>query len=305
MKSKNTHEVIIVGGSVAGLSAALILGRSLRSVLVVDSGEPCNRQTSHSHSFMTRDGVPPAQLNALARGQALAYPTVELLSDKVVAIKRENTGFSVTTEQSQHFTARKILLATGVYDIMPAIDGFAECWGRSVLHCPYCHGYEVKNEPLGVMINGDHAREYAVIIRHWSKNITLFTNGPATFDETQRRTLQNLGVPLVETPLVSIEHQNGMMTAVHFQDGSRVALSALFAPVTTRQHSDLAEQLGCDLTPTGLLVASAFGETNVPGVFAAGDNSSPMRQLVVASAAGSTAGAFLNRELVNESITGI
>lgn len=305
MKSKNTYDVVIVGGSVAGLSAALILGRSLRDVLVVDSGEPCNRQTPHSHSFMTRDGVPPAQLNALAREQALAYPTVELLSDKVVAISRKNDEFSITTEQNQTFIARKILLATGVYDIMPNIEGFAECWGRSVFHCPYCHGYEVKNEPLGVMINGDHAREYAGIIRHWSKNITLFTNGPATFDDTQRTKLQNLGVPLIETTLVSLDHQNGMLTAVQLQDGSRVNLSALFAPVYTRQHADLAQQLGCDLTPAGLIAVSAFGETNVPGVFAAGDNSSPMRQLVAASAAGSTAGSFLNRELVNEAIAGI
>ncbi len=215
------------------------------------------------------------------------------------------TGFSVTTEQGQHFTARKILLATGVYDIMPAIEGFAECWGRSVLHCPYCHGYEVKNEPLGVMINGDHATEYAGLIRHWSRNLTLFTNGPATLDETQRTTLQNLGLHLVETPLLNIDHQNGMMTAVQLQDGSRVTLSALFAPVPTRQHSDLAQQLGCELTPTGLIAVSPFGETNIPGVFAAGDNSSPMRQLVVASAAGTTAGAFLNRELVNETIAEI
>ena len=305
MRSKNTYDVIIVGGSVAGLSAALILGRSLRDVLVIDSGEPCNRQTPHSHSFMTRDGVPPAQLAALAREQALAYPTVGLLSDKVVAISRESDGFSLTTEQTQQFTTRKILLATGVYDIMPDIEGFAECWGRSVLHCPYCHGYEVKNEPLGVLINGDHTAEYAGLIQHWSGNLTLFTNGLATFDETQRTALQNLGVPFIETPLVSIDHQNGMMTAIQLQDGSQVPLSALFGPVPTRQHADLAQQLGCEFTPAGLIAVSAFGETNVPGVFAAGDNSSPMRQLVAASAAGSTAGTFLNRELVNESIAGI
>jgi thioredoxin reductase len=294
-----------VGGSVAGLSAALILGRSLRNVLVIDSGEPCNRQTPHSHSFMTRDGVAPHQLTALAREQALAYPTVAFLSDTVTVISQETGGFRVTTEHRQQFTARKILLATGVYDIMPAIEGFAECWGRSVLHCPYCHGYEVKNEPLGVMINGDHADEYTGLIRHWSNKLTLFTDGPATLNDTQRATIQSLGVPLVETPLVGIDHQNGMMTAVQLQDGNQIALSALFAPVPTRQHSELAQQLGCDLTPTGLIAVSAFGETNVPGVFAAGDNSSPMRQLVVASAAGSTAGAFLNRALVNETITEI
>ena len=188
---------------------------------------------------------------------------------------------------------------------MPAIEGFAECWGRSILHCPYCHGYEVKNEPLGVMINGEYAGEYAGLIRHWSRNLTFFTNGPAALPDEQRTTLRHMRIPVVEVPLVSIAHQNGMMTAIHLQDGSRMDLSALFAPVYTRQHSDLAQQLGCELTPMGLVVVDAFGKTRVPGVFAAGDNSSPMRQLAVASAAGTTAGAFLNRELVNETIAGI
>lgn len=302
MKTDNNYEAIIVGGSAAGLSAALILGRSMRKVLVIDSGKPCNRQTPHSHSFMTRDGVTPTELTTIARDQALAYPTVGIVDDEVISISREDDDFRVSTANGPAYQARKILLATGVKDLMPDIGGFAECWGRSVLHCPYCHGYEVKNQPMGVMINGDHADEYAGLIRHWSKDIRLFTNGPAIFSDAQRKTLSRLNIPVIETPIGRLDHREGMLTAVVLQDGNRVEMTALFAPVPTRLHSDLAPSSGCDLTAAGLIAVSPFGETSVPGVFAAGDNSSFMRQVVTASAAGNTAGAWLNKELVSEEI---
>ncbi len=303
MKTENNYDALIVGGSVAGLSAALILGRSLRSVLVIDGGEPCNRQTPHSHSFMTRDGASPSQLSNIAREQALAYPTVEIMNGEVVSIIRKDDGFGVSTSQGLVYRARKILLATGVKDLMPDIEGFAECWGRSVLHCPYCHGYEVKNEPMGVMIDGEHAAEYAGLIRHWSKNLTLFTNGPSTLSDVQRGTISRLNIPMVENPVVRLNHKEGMITSLEWQNGSRVELNALFAPVPTRLHSDLTLSLGCELTPTGLIAVSQFGETNVPGVFAAGDNSSPLRQVVMASAAGNIAGAFMNKEMVGEEVS--
>ncbi|WP_018621563.1 NAD(P)/FAD-dependent oxidoreductase [Spirosoma luteum] len=302
MDTQTEYDVVIVGGSVAGLSAALVLGRSLRRVLVVDSGKPCNRQTPHSHSFMTRDGETPAQLTSLAREQALAYPTVQYLNGRVTTLSKNADGFALTTDSQTRIKARKVLLATGLEDIMSPIDGFAESWGVSVLHCPYCHGYEVRNQPLGVLITGEHTADYVGLIHHWSQNLTLFTNGSATLTDDQRGTISRLNVPIIETPIAQIKHEQGLMNAVMLQDGSQVDLTALFAPVPFRQHSDLAQQLGCTLTSTGLIQVTIVGQTNVPGLFAAGDNSSPMRQLAVASANGVAAGAGINRELVTEEV---
>ena len=302
MDIQTEYDVVIVGGSVAGLSAALVLGRSLRTVLVIDSGKPCNRQTPHSHSFMTRDGVPPSQLTAIAREQALAYPTVQYRNGRIDTLSKNDNGFSLLTDDNTTIKARRVLLATGLEDIMPPIDGFAECWAISVLHCPYCHGYEVRNQSLGVLVSGEHTVDYVGLIRHWSTKITFFTNGSGTITDEQRSLINRLDVPIIETPVSRLRHQNGLLSALELQDGNHIELTALFAPMPFRQHSDLAQQAGCALNPAGLINVNLFGQTNVAGLFAAGDNSSPMRQLAVASANGITAGAGINRELVTEDI---
>lgn len=302
MDTQAEYDVVIVGGSMAGLSAALVLGRSLRRVLVVDSGKPCNRQTPHSHSFITRDGETPSQLTQLAREQALAYSTVQYLRGRVTTLLKNDNGFDLTTDSHTRIRAHKVLLATGLEDIMPPIDGFAECWGISVLHCPYCHGYEVRNQPLGILITGEHTTDYVGLIHHWSKKLTLFTNGTGLVTDDQRSAINRLNVPIVETPIAQIKHEQGLINAVMLQDGNHIDLTALFAPVPFRQHSDLAQQLGCTFTPAGLIQVTLLGQTNIPGLFAAGDTSSPMRQLAVASANGVAAGAGINRELVTEEV---
>lgn len=197
------------------------------------------------------------------------------------------------------------MLATGVKDLMPDLEGFAESWGRSVLHCPYCHGYEVRGQKLGVLINGDQTLERVSMIQNWSKNTTLFTNGPATFSDTHRGIIQQLNVPIIETPIARISQTDGFMDALDLRDGSRFPLTALFAHVPFRQHTNLAEQVGCGLTPAGHVAVSAFGETSVPGVFAAGDITTFMRSLANATMAGSMAGAWLNRELVADAIAAL
>lgn len=296
------YEVIIVGGSVTGLSAALALGRSLRRVLVIDSGKPCNQTTPHAHNFLTRDGETPAQLIAIARQQLAAYPFVTLTNDRVATLTKNKVGFAVATDRGVNYQARKVLLATGVEDQMPTIEGFAQCWGRSVVHCPYCHGYEVHSQPLGVLANGDTGQEFVEIIQNWSKNLTLFTNGPTTLTDEQRGKIKRLNVSMVEIPIARIEHVDGFRPVLRLQDGSSVSLTALFARVPFRQHSDLAQQVGAELSPAGLIVITPYGQTSVPGLYAAGDNSTPLRSLVVASASGTTAGAFLNRELIGEDV---
>ncbi|MBC3787926.1 NAD(P)/FAD-dependent oxidoreductase [Spirosoma utsteinense] len=299
MSVKQPYDTIIIGGSYAGLSAALTLGRSLRRVLVIDAGQPANRQTPHAHGFLTRDGATPAELSAIARQQVSQYPTVQFWSDKVVFAASVGNEFSVTTGNGVQFQARKLLLATGVFDIMPDLPGFAECWGRSVLHCPYCHGYEVHGEPMGVLANGEVGYEMAALIQHWASHLTLFTNGPSTLTATQEAILGQLNIPIVETPITAIEHQTGMLTSLLFGDGGRAHPKAVFSRVPFRLHTDIAIQLGCDVAENGLITATEFGETTVPGVFAAGDATTLFRQVAFAVSNGSKAGAWINRELIS------
>jgi thioredoxin reductase len=296
------YDAIIVGGSNAGLSAAMMLGRALRRVLVLDNNQPCNRQTPHSHNFLTRDGETPAAIAAAAREQVLRYPSVTLQTDLAVAAQAVEGGFQVTTERGEVLHGRKLLLATGVKDEMLPIPGFAECWGISVLHCPYCHGYEVHSQQLGLLANGDMAAEFTGLIHHWSQDLVLFTNGPATLTAEQLAVIEARHIQLIETPIAELEHHHGQLRAVRTTDGASYPLPAMFARVPFRQHTDIAAQLGCAHTEAGHIQATAFGETNVPGVFVAGDNSTPMRQVSVAVAGGTMAAAFINKELMKEGV---
>ncbi|MEZ0538133.1 NAD(P)/FAD-dependent oxidoreductase [Fibrella arboris] len=302
MDSEHAYDVLIIGGSNAGLSAAMLLGRSLRRVLVIDAGKPCNRQTPHSHGFLTRDGETPSTLSAIAREQVENYPTVQFLADTVVSAAQLPGGFAVATAGGASFSARKLLLATGVADIMPDLPGFADCWGISVLHCPYCHGYEVHSQPLGVLANGEPGYEMATLIQHWSRQLTLYTNGPSTLTSAQRQTLEQLSISIVEMPIAALEHDAGQLTALRFTNGTRAHPTAIFSRVPFHHHSDIAGQLGCIMTQNNLIQASEFGETNVPGVFAAGDVTSPFRQVAIAIANGSKAAAWINRELLTEDL---
>lgn len=292
--------MIIIGGSYAGLSAALVLGRSRRNVLVIDSGQPANRQTPHSHSFLTRDGATPAELSALAREQALAYPTVRLLNGTVSRATALPSGFCVATADNQEFRAGRLVLATGLADVLPSIPGIAECWGISVLHCPYCHGYEVSDKTLGVLANGDEGFEFARLIHHWSRNLTLFTNGPSTLTGEQSEKLKTRGIAIVETPLVAVPHQQGQLSGLRLANQPLYPLDALFARATLRQASDLAHQLGCTHNTMGFVEVDEFGKTSVKGVYAAGDTHTGMRQVLVAGTNGLKAAVMINAELIAE-----
>ncbi|TGE06669.1 NAD(P)/FAD-dependent oxidoreductase [Hymenobacter fodinae] len=294
----NKLDVIIVGGSYAGLSAAMLLGRSMRQVLVIDNQRPCNRQTPHSHSYLTRDGETPAAIAAIAREQVAQYPTVSFLTNTVINAEASDGGFQIQTQSGETFSSRKLLLATGVIDELAPIPGVAECWGISVLHCPFCHGYEVREQRLGLLANGAAGAELVTLIRNWSRQLTLFTNGPADFDSEQRAVIEQHQVPVIETPIRALEHTAGYLTAVHTTDGQHYPLEAIFARFPIRLAGNLAEQLGCELTETGHIAASEFGTTNVPGLYAAGDATTFMRQVAVAVANGGKAGAAIVRELI-------
>ncbi len=182
-------DVIIVGGSYSGLSAAMSLGRSLRQVLVIDSGLPCNRQTPHSHNFITQDGEVPTVISAKAKLQVDFYKTVQFFNGLAVQANKTKVGFEIKTDSGEVFTSKKVLFATGVKDLLPEIKGLAECWGISVLHCPYCHGYEVKTEKTAIIANGEMAFEYAKLISNWTKDLRLLTNGKSALTSEQTKIL--------------------------------------------------------------------------------------------------------------------
>ncbi len=295
-------DVIIVGGSYAGLSAAMALGRALRHVLIINAGEPANRQTPYAHNFLTHDGQPPAVIADIARQQVLAYPTITFKNDSVVGAVQTDRGFEVTTKSGQPYQSRKLLLATGVVDQLPAIDGLADCWGISALHCPYCHGYEVAGQRIGVLANGDLAVEMVRLIQQWSKQLTLFTNGPATLTPDQLDQLTRLNVPIVEPTVRQMVHRQGYVQHLLADDGTTYPLDALFVRPIIAKSNPLADQLGCVSNGMNLIEVTEFGQTNVVGVYAAGDNSTMLRAVSAAVANGTKAGAFLNRELTENDL---
>lgn len=293
-------EVIIIGGSYSGLSAAMSLGRSLRQVLVIDSGLPCNRQTPHSHNFITQDGEKPAVISAKAKLQVDIYKTVQFYNGLAVKALKTESGFEIETESGVVFTSRKVLFATGVKDLLPEIEGFAACWGISVLHCPYCHGYEVKNEKTAIIANGEMGYEYAKLISNWTKDLRLCTNGKSELTLEQTQTLKNHGVLILEDEIDSFDHKDGYIKNIIFKNGEKVEVKAIYARPPFEQHCSIPETLGCDSNEQGLLKVDAMQKTNIPGVFASGDCTTPMRSVSIAVSTGSFAGAVINKELIDE-----
>jgi len=299
MTREKIFDVIIIGGSYAGLAAAMALGRSLRTVLVIDSGIPCNRQTPYSHNFITHDGKTPQEILTLARAQVERYDTVTFVPGIVSSGKEVGNGFEIHTTAGDRFHAGKLIFATGINDVMPDIPGYAECWGISVLHCPYCHGYEVRNMRTGLLGNGDYGFEFSGLISNWTSDLTLYTNGKATLSAAQRAALSTRGIETVEKEIKALEHHQSRLQKIIFSDGTTVALQTLYAKNGFVQHCPVPEMLGCDMTD-GYIVVDNLQKTSVPGVFACGDNASRMRTVANAVGSGTTAGMTANKEFVLE-----
>jgi thioredoxin reductase len=301
MSTKHHFDVIIVGGSYSGLSAAMALGRSLRDVLVIDSNNPCNQQTPHSHNFLTQDGEAPAAIAERAKSQVLNYPTVTLMQGKAIKATKHDQGFVVQLETEETVTGSKLLLATGITDMLPQIPGLSSCWGISVLHCPYCHGYEVVGKEWGILADGEAAYHFCMILSNWTKKLVLFTNGPCNLTEEQKQKLKQKGIKILESTLQLIEHTNGQIEQLHFEDGNSYPLTVLYLKAPFKQKSEIPEQLGCELTEQGHLKTDDMQRTTVAGMYAAGDNSNMLRSVSMAVASGTKAGAVINMDLVTES----
>lgn len=300
MINSRNFDVIIIGGSYAGLSAAMSLGRSLRKVLIIDSGLPCNRQTPHSHNFITHDGETPAAIAANAKAQVLKYPTVAFLDGFAVTGKQHENGFIVSTAAGDEFQAKKLIFATGIADQMPDIEGFSACWGISVVHCPYCHGYEIRNQKTGILANGKHALHVASLVNNLTGDLTVLTNGKADFDAEELARLNSHGINVVETEVAAITHENGYLKNIVFKDGSEQDFQAVYAGIPFKQHSDIPVSLGCELTEHGHIQVDNFQQTTVEGVYACGDNTTMMRAVANAVASGNLTGAMVNKALIDE-----
>ncbi|AXG75012.1 NAD(P)/FAD-dependent oxidoreductase [Flavobacterium arcticum] len=296
---ENKYEVIIVGGSYAGLSAAMALGRASRKTLIIDSGKPCNRKTPHSHNFITHDGETPAAIAKKAKDQVLKYPTVQFVNDKAIDVKRIENGFIITTENNNAYQSKKILFATGVYDIMPNIDGFSECWGISVIHCPYCHGYEVKGQKTAILANGDVAYHYSMLLQQWTKDMTILTNGKAEFNDEQLTKLKNNNISIIESTVAQLIHKQGQLECVVFSDGTSHNFPVMYARPEFKQHCDITEKMNL-LNDTGFINVDEMHHTGAEGLYAAGDCTTPMRSVATAVASGMKAGAVINNDMALE-----
>ncbi|MBA2520810.1 MAG: NAD(P)/FAD-dependent oxidoreductase [Chloroflexia bacterium] len=298
------YDVIIVGGGPAGLSAAITMGRGLRPTLLLDAGEPRNANAAAMHNFISRDGFPPAELRRLAREEISRYPTVEVRDQAVVgAESRPDGAFEVRLADGRVERARRMLLATGLVDELPSILGLAPMWGRSVLHCPYCHGFEVRNTLLAVLGATPHAVNLALHLKRFSDDVVLCTNGPADLDVETRALLDEQGVAVRQEPVVRLEGRDGDLERIVFAAGEPLLRQAMFCFSQPRQGSELPAQLGCFLLEEGSVEVDDFGQTSVRGVYAVGDmarrRTFPVPAAIIAAAASGTfTGAVIDKDLL-------
>lgn len=278
----------------------MALGRSLRKTLIIDSGLPCNRQTPHSHNFITQDGENPGAIAEKAKQQVLKYSTVKFLNDLVITGNINETGFSIFTAAGKKFTGKKLVFATGIKDLMPDIRGFANCWGISVIHCPYCHGYEFRQKKTGIMANGMKAFHIASLVNNLTNNLTIITRGKADFDDDQMGKLRKHNIKIIESDISEMGHEDGRIKHVVFGDGTKEKFEVVYAAIPFIQQTDIPVALGCALTKEGYIEVNSFQQTSIHGVFACGDNTTMMRSVANAVYSGNVCGAIVNKELTDE-----
>jgi thioredoxin reductase len=290
------YDVVIVGGGAAGLSAALVLGRARRRVAVIDGGAPRNAPAAHMQGFLSRDGMPPPELLAIGRSEVTGYG-VEILNDLVLTIE---PGFVVRLAGGRVLTARRILVATGVGDELPDIPGVRERWGKDLLHCPYCHGWEVRDQPLGVLGTHPMSVLHAQLVRQWSDDVTYFvhTNDLSSAEQAQ---LEARGIRIVRGEVAQLVIDDDQLTGVELTDGRVIPRTAVFIRPGNRPHPDgLLAGLGCQLDAAGFVTVDATWQTSTPGVWAAGNVVDPRAQVITSAGAGSAAAIAINADLVQD-----
>lgn len=293
-------DAAIIGGGPAGLSAALVLGRARKSVVVIDEGRPRNRVTRETHGFLTRDGISPGEFRRVAKEQISSYPTVHFVEDAAVSITGTDGHFQITTAQGQIYQSKKLLFAAGMKDIPLDINGLSEVYGKSAFVCPYCDGWELRDQPLVLIVKGDRALHSAKMLSGWTSQITICTDGPDEWTDEQREELKLHNVPTFNSPILRIESSDGMVKQIVLEDGTIVPCTGIFFAPKLAAGSDLPQTLGCKVTEAGTVVVDMFGKTNIPGIYGAGDAATELYQAITAASMGSLAAVGINSELLAE-----
>ncbi|HJR58535.1 MAG TPA: NAD(P)/FAD-dependent oxidoreductase [Vicinamibacterales bacterium] len=297
------YDVVVVGAGPAGLSAALVLGRCRRKVLVCDNGHPRNEASQSMHGFLTRDGMPPLEFLRLAREELQPYSTVEIRQVTVTDARcGQHSLFETTLETGEVIESRKLLIATGVRDHLPEIEGLRALYGRSVFHCPYCDGWEVREAPLAVYGKGDKGYGLSLELTAWSRDILLCTDGPSEIDPREIERLGRNGVTVREEKVLRVEGTNGVLDRIVFEGGPPSARRALFFTTGQYQQSALAIGLGCDFNDKGTVRTGKYETTHLPGLYVAGDASRAVQWVVVAAAEGAEAAFAINTDLIKEDL---
>ncbi|WP_282942140.1 NAD(P)/FAD-dependent oxidoreductase [Paenibacillus sp. RC67] len=295
------YDCAIIGGGPAGLSAALVLGRARRNVIVYDSNKPRNAVTQESHGFLTRDGIKPAEFRRMAQSDISKYPSVRIQQAEVTVINRTYAGFEVITSQGERVEARKLILATGLREVFPEITGLSQFYGKSLFNCPYCDGWELRDKRLVLVAEGPHLFHGSKLISNWSRDLLVCTNGHRSLTPDQIALLERKGMKVMQQPIAAFEGKSGQLEQVVFANGTRVVREGGFVTPKWAHAATFGERLGCFTNDMGGIVTDGFGRTNVKDVYAAGDASvvAPS-QLIIAAAEGSRAAIGLNGDLTDE-----
>jgi len=297
------YDAIIVGAGPAGLSAALILGRSRRRVLVCDTGRPRNAPSHAINGFVSRDGIDPREFLRVSREQLRKYEGVELRNVEVTEARcRPDMRFEVRLATGDLLTARKLLIATGVADNVPDLPGLRELYGRSVFHCPYCDGWEVRDQPIAIYGRSERGLGLSLELTGWSRDLVLCTDGPAEIDQEGRAKLSRARIPIREESIARLEGQDGRLTQIVFADGATLARRALFFTTGQAQQSQLAVGLGCEMNDKGTVRTGPYETTHLAGLYVAGDASRAVQWVVVAAAEGAEAAFAMNTDLLREDL---
>jgi len=292
------YDVAIIGGSSAGLSAALTLGRLNKKTIVFDTGKPRNRFAAHSHNLFTRDGTPPLELLQIARQQLEQYNTVTINPTKIISAKKVDADFVLQNEAGAQFHAKRVILATGLTDILPDIPGVNELWGTKIVHCPFCHGWEAKDKSVALMNSGVMLEHVLPMISLLNTDITIVSNGPADISDEFRKLIADKNIPLYEAKILAVR-DSAENVEISLENGQSVQAEAIYLKTTPQFNNGIAVELDCKLADDGSVAVSENFETSVPGVFAVGDLSNPMMQQVIfAAASGTRAAAFCIRSLM-------
>jgi len=297
----NRYDVAIIGGSAAGLSAALVLARAGRQVIVIDSGSPRNAPAAHMHGFLSRDGMDPADLLAVGRAEVEGYGGLITSGRVTELVPNARNGFWALLEDGSRLQARKALVATGLRDDLPEVPGLAERWARDVLHCPYCHGHEVAGQQLGVVGGAPGAVRYAQIVRQWTHDLVYFTP-PDTLTAAERAGLVARAIGVVEGTIDQLVIDDDQLVGLQMADGCVVPRQALFVPPRFVPNDQLLTAVGCATGDDGWVVVDGTGRTSVPGIWAAGNVTDPRAQVITAAGAGSAAAIAINADLVDDDV---